>query len=292
MTFVKQYTSLGELGAIISNFNLEAALGATIANITSAVADISAVADTVNAVQDAYDQVQGAVDQVQDAYNQVQDTVNQVQNAYDQVKGVYDDAMQTYDDAKGLVGDVQNAATGLVDEAKGKVGEVKNMGKNAINQAKSGVKGAINKATKSITSTISLPGELQGLGFENAVKNPKQMANLVAKELLPPIDAVVSNLTDEEKLERQKKRLALRDAALADVYGFAVSEEATDQNEQLTQMQKKVDKSETLQEKAGAALALGLSRTGQLVRSNAILAAQLRLLAADAIANLPVDYVF
>ena len=57
-------------------------------------------------------------------------------------------------------------------------------------------------------------------------------------------------------------------------------------------MQEKVDKSETLQEKAGAALALGLSRTGQLVRSNAILAAQLRLLAADAIANLPVDYVF
>jgi len=292
VTFVKQYTSLGELGAIISNFSLEGALGSTIAGITSSVGGIAAVSDTFNSIKDGYETFQNTVDITKNTINEAVDPLknayNDVKNTVDDVKSTAEDLKKTADEAKGVIKDAQNTANQLVSDAKGKVGEVKNLGKNAVNKAK----GAVNKATKSVTSTISLPGELQGLGFESAMKNPKQMANLVAKELLPPIEEGASSLTDEEKIERQRKRTALLDSTLADVYGFAVSEEATDQNASISSAQKKVDKAETLQEKAGAALAVGLSRTAQLVRSNAYAAAQLRLLAAKAIADLPVDYSF
>ena len=150
--------------------------------------------------------------------------------------------------------------------------------------------------TKSICN-ISIPAELQNLGFdEDIMKNSAQMTDLITNKLLPPSDgaAISSGLSpDEEKLERQKARFALRDAAVADAYAFGAKIQSMAKDIKSETYDKLKDGvsgiAETLQEKANAGHIAAEANNIQQIISNQIGAMNLRLNAANKIAEIKLD---
>lgn len=290
-TFIDLVTSMGDPEQIASALNLNEALGNSIAGEA-----FGGLADSFSTVKETFDVTK---DTVTDTYNSVKDE-------YDNVKKTYDDTMQVINDAKtqtenlvNTANETKNKVENLGNVAKESVGKAQDMAMNVVSDAKSTaagqIKSAKGKATK-VVGNISIPAELQDIGFAGAVKDSKQMSKLITDELLPPIEDGVAGgkvLTDAEKTERQQKRMALRDATAADAYALAVAtqyEGSSVQEGSIASAKSRVDAAETLQERAAAALDVGLARVSQLVRGNEISAMSLRLQAAEAIANMPRDY--
>ena len=270
-TFIDLLTSMGDPEQILSSLDLDKALGDSITG--GALAKL----------KDGYSVVKENVDVTK---NTIDDAANQLGGAYNQVK-------DNVDQLKGEAEKVKDGVDQLKDEAekaKGKVEGVVDTAKNGVNNVK--------KTATRIIGNISVPAELQSIGFDSAVNDSKKMAKLIESELLPPIETAgskSSGLTDEEKSERMKKRLSLRDAAAADAYALAVAtqyEGTSVQEGSIKSAKNRVDSAETLQERAAASLDVGLARVSQLVRGNEISAMSLRLLAAEAIADMPHSYEF
>ena len=141
---------------------------------------------------------------------------------------------------------------------------------------------------------ISVPSELQKIGYESAMTDANKMSTLVREELLPPVnESAEKPLTASEKADRQKKRQALMNAAVADAYGLSVAAQYEGTNVQESTIEpakKRVGSAETIQEKNAAGLDVGLARLSQLVKANELSAMSLRLQAAEAIGNMPRDF--
>ena len=269
-TFIDLLTSMGDPEQILSSLDLDKALGNSI------------LGDAVSGLQGAYSTVK---DNVDIAKNSIGGAVDQLSGVYNEAKGKFDQVATTVNEAKDKTMELKN-----------EVMKTKNKVEGVVDTAKSNVDKAKNMA-KTVIGNISVPAVLQEIGFTGAIKDSKQMANLISKELLPPIEFSGSgeSMSDEEKAERYQKRRALLDAAVADAYALAVAtqyEGTSVQEGSIKSAKNKVDVAETLQERAAASLDVGLARISQLVRGNEISAMSLRLRAAEAIANMPSSYNF
>ena len=305
-TFIDMLTSMGDPEQLLSALDLEKALGSSIAsvgdipgitgNIPSIGGDFglgsgNALSTMGSVVGTATDVINGEGVKTSDIMKTTGSLASSAGSALGNewaAVGLAGTALTVAGNAYGLVEDGSGDLTGALQNGADKADK-------AISDMKSSVKSGINKATK-VIGNISIPAQLQDIGFAGAVKSSGQMANLIEDELLPPIEngAVDGKiLTDEEKTERQKKRIALRDAAVADAYALAIAmqyEGSSVQEGTLASAKSRVDSAETLQERAAASLDVGLARISQLIRGNEISAMSLRLLAAEAIASMPRDY--
>ena len=169
-----------------------------------------------------------------------------------------------------------------------------NSGKNASDGKTADSKGADEEGTAAVHGNISVPSELQKIGYESAMTDANKMSALVREELLPPVnESAEKPLTASEKADRQKKRQALMNAAVADAYGLSVAAQYEGTNVQESTIEpakKRVGSAETIQEKNAAGLDVGLARLSQLVKANELSAMSLRLQAAEAIGNMPRDF--
>lgn len=169
-----------------------------------------------------------------------------------------------------------------------------NSGKNASDGKTADSKGSDEEGTAAVHGNISVPSELQKIGYESAMTDANKMSALVREELLPPVnESAEKPLTASEKADRQKKRQALMNAAVADAYGLSVAAQYEGTNVQESTIEpakKRVGSAETIQEKNAAGLDVGLARLSQLVKANELSAMSLRLQAAEAIGNMPRDF--
>lgn len=169
-----------------------------------------------------------------------------------------------------------------------------NSGKKASDGKTADSKGSDEEGAVAVHGNISVPSELQKIGYESAMTDANKMSTLVREELLPPVnESAEKPLTASEKADRQKKRLALMNAAVADAYGLSVAAQYEGTNVQESTIEpakKRVGSAETIQEKNAAGLDVGLARLSQLVKANELSAMSLRLQAAEAIGNMPRDF--
>ena len=169
-----------------------------------------------------------------------------------------------------------------------------NSGKNASDGKMADSKDSDEEGTAAVHGNISVPSELQKIGYESAMTDANKMSALVREELLPPVnESAEKPLTASEKADRQKKRQALMNAAVADAYGLSVAAQYEGTNVQESTIEpakKRVGSAETIQEKNAAGLDVGLARLSQLVKANELSAMSLRLQAAEAIGNMPRDF--
>ena len=126
--------------------------------------------------------------------------------------------------------------------------------------------------------------------FETAAANASQMKTFVDKVL--PSSSEDKVLTDKEKADQKEVREAIRNEAISDAYAVSVAyknKKTAAAEEVVKPVQNNAAGAETQQAKQAAANEVGLARLNELIESNVLAATLLKLQAAEAMANLPVD---
>ncbi len=321
---VKQYTSMGGIGAILSQLQIDdawlnmAAKGVGYGmQIADAAGDIKGVVDTVG---DSVDMLKdgnyaGAMAGATSAFGAGTQLAGKAGSAIGStaigssignavassgVGSVVSDAVsggknlvaqgkEVYAQGEKIYGqgkEVYDAGGKLVDAGKG----LYNSGKGAIANAKK----TVSDVTGKVVGIASEPALLANTGFSEAMSDAGKMRSFVAEELLPPLNEdAAASLTDNQKRERYKKRQAVLAAAVGDAYSLAVSKNAQLANaakEVVQPVQKIVGGAEDLQAKQGAGNDVAIARLQQAIDANMYSATSLMLQAAEAMASLPVDY--
>ncbi|MBE6449266.1 MAG: hypothetical protein E7013_01010 [Alphaproteobacteria bacterium] len=140
----------------------------------------------------------------------------------------------------------------------------------------------------------TVPETLKDVGFEDMMKDTQQMMSFLKEDLMLPLQSSSQEeaLTDTQKQERLEKRQDVKNTAISDAYATAVAylNRKTKAQEEIVNPTKKVAGSaDTIHAKEGAANEAALARLNEGIERNALLAELLKLRAAEALGNIPLD---
>ena len=312
-TVIKTWTSLGDVGAIASKLNLDNFLGPTLTGAGDISGFAGGLSGALSSAGSYVGDAQGMLGEGWDAVGQAGGALSAAGSGLSEASGALSAATSAANVAgnvvKGEKIDVADAATGAgsmvsaagaalgnewaavgqAGAALSTAGQVYGAVGDKVKDGKKAVKNAVAK-TKSV-GNVSIPAELQEIGFEGSMKDSKKMAELIRNELLPPMDG--DTLTDTEKRERQKKRIAMGNANAVDGMAFSLAMEhegSKAQEENVTTAQNVMNSASTIQDKEAARNQIAVLRLIQEIKGNAIRYMSLRVIAADKIKQMPLDY--
>ena len=140
----------------------------------------------------------------------------------------------------------------------------------------------------------SVPETLKDVGFEDMMKDAGKMMSFLKEDLMLPLNSSSqeASLTDTQKQERLEKRKDVKNTAISDAYATAVAYQnrKTKAQEEIINPTKEVaGGADTIHAKEAAANEVGLARLNEAVERNVLLAELLKLRAAEALGDMPLD---